>query len=181
MCLNILYSLVIFFQIFFRLDFKMFRNIVLVSIVQIGVLTFLIDTTPYLLTGKEDLNELCSIHTSLISSNVTTSVLSANQASERPCPSCLRQTYQDAMCKRCKQATRNFRTNFLLQEFCAGRAYQYILMFACLVVTLVNSIPYLSPRRDRRLIPLRFEYTLKVVVNDKKIGTLWNVLWYSYD
>lgn len=154
----------------------MFRNIVLVSIAQIGILTFLIDITPYLLTGKDNLNELCSIHTSLISSNVTTSLLSANQTSERPCPSCLRQTYQDVMCKRCKQATRNARKNFLLQEFCAGRAYQYILMFACLVVTLVNSIPYLSPRRDSRLLPMRFEYTLKVVVNDKKIGTLWNVL-----
>lgn len=134
----------------------MFRNIVLVSIAQIGILTFLIDITPYLLTGKDNLNELCSIHTSLISSNITTSLLSANQTSERPCPSCLRQTYQDVMCKRCKQATRNARKNFLLQEFCAGRAYQYILMFACLVVTLVNSIPYLSPRRDSRLFTHAF-------------------------
>ncbi|CAC5418736.1 unnamed protein product [Mytilus coruscus] len=159
-----------------RLDFKMFRYIILVSIAQIGVLTFLIDRTPYLLIGKEDLKELCYIHTSLISANETSSLMSAYETSERLCPSCLRQTYQDVMCKQCEQATHNARTNFMLQEFCAGRAFQYILMFACLVVTLVNSIPYLTPRRNNGLIPMRFQYTLKVVVNDKKIGTMWNVL-----
>jgi hypothetical protein len=147
-----------------------YNIVICMSCLQIVLLTIFIDRSPYLLIGKNNLDIMCDIQDTLKSVDVSYSTI---------CPSCDKQNsqYQADVCYQCLTGFQMSKPNMVVDEFCTGRSLGYIFIFSCLVVTLLNAMPYI--RKGHIVIILRNIQSRSMLSGIKRdthnLLNFWNV------
>lgn len=140
---------------------------VVVSGIQILVVSVAISTSPYIFIGKTFLDGVCmKMDETLCQSCITNKEIVNPKCSicyqkEHPrtqyfdsvaCKSCKKDPF-DPQCLLCEQKNTsvinvNIDKNFVLWDFCTGKAYQYIVLLSTIGVCLLHLIPFVTTKTD---------------------------------